>query len=137
MRSADVVAAARGWLGVPYRHQGRSREGVDCIGLVLVVLAQGRALPPGFRDAFAYSRLPQAGMLEREVGARCQRIAAPVPGSIGLFRWKREAQHVAIMTGDGLVHAYESVGEVVEHGYRGNWPRRAVSFWLLPGVLYV
>ena len=33
----DIVAAARGWLGVPWRHQGRSRAGVDCVGLVVVV----------------------------------------------------------------------------------------------------
>jgi cell wall-associated NlpC family hydrolase len=36
---ADVVTAARLWLGVRYRHQGRSREGVDCIGLPVCVRA--------------------------------------------------------------------------------------------------
>lgn len=38
---ADVVAEARSWVGVPFRHMGRDRRGVDCIGLVVVV---GRAL---------------------------------------------------------------------------------------------
>ena len=34
MRAA-VVAAARGWLGTPYRHQASVRgEGADCLGLV-------------------------------------------------------------------------------------------------------
>ena len=28
-----VVAEARTWIGVKWRHQGRTREGVDCIGL--------------------------------------------------------------------------------------------------------
>ena len=34
MRAA-IVAAARGWLGTPYRHQASVRgEGADCLGLV-------------------------------------------------------------------------------------------------------
>jgi hypothetical protein len=34
-RRVGVVAAARGWLGTPYRHQASVRgEGADCLGLV-------------------------------------------------------------------------------------------------------
>jgi cell wall-associated NlpC family hydrolase len=36
-----IIAAARSWLGVPWRHQGRTRQGVDCAGLVVLV---GRGL---------------------------------------------------------------------------------------------
>jgi cell wall-associated NlpC family hydrolase len=32
-----IVSAARSWLGVPWRHQGRTRQGVDCAGLVVLV----------------------------------------------------------------------------------------------------
>lgn len=39
MTGADIVAEARTWIGVPFRHQGRSREGVDCIGLPVCVRA--------------------------------------------------------------------------------------------------
>jgi len=37
---ADVVHAARSFIGCRYRHQGRSREGVDCIGLPVLVRAE-------------------------------------------------------------------------------------------------
>lgn len=37
---ADVVRAARSFIGCRYRHQGRSREGVDCIGLPVLVRAE-------------------------------------------------------------------------------------------------
>jgi hypothetical protein len=34
-RRALIVAAARGWLGTPYRHQASVKgEGADCLGLV-------------------------------------------------------------------------------------------------------
>lgn len=39
MTGADIVAEARTWIGVPFRHQGRSRDGVDCIGLPVCVRA--------------------------------------------------------------------------------------------------
>jgi hypothetical protein len=39
MTGADVVTAARTFIGVRYKHQGRSREGVDCIGLPAMVRA--------------------------------------------------------------------------------------------------
>jgi cell wall-associated NlpC family hydrolase len=36
-----IVDTARGWLGVPYRHQGRRKDkGVDCVGLIIGVGAE-------------------------------------------------------------------------------------------------
>ncbi len=40
MTGADVVRVARGFIGVRYRHQGRSRDGVDCVGLPICVRAE-------------------------------------------------------------------------------------------------
>ena len=41
--AAAVVAAARRWLGTPYRHQASVRgEGADCLGLVRGVWREGR-----------------------------------------------------------------------------------------------
>ena len=35
MKRADIVQAARGWLGTPYQHQASRRgSGTDCLGLV-------------------------------------------------------------------------------------------------------
>jgi cell wall-associated NlpC family hydrolase len=52
---ADIVAAARGWIGVPWRHQGRSRAGVDCVGLIVVVC---RELGLSDYDSTVYGRDP-------------------------------------------------------------------------------
>ena len=40
MTGADVVRVARSLLGVRYTHQGRSRAGLDCIGLPVLVRAE-------------------------------------------------------------------------------------------------
>ena len=33
--NADILAHARGYLGTPWVHQGRSSAGLDCLGLAL------------------------------------------------------------------------------------------------------
>lgn len=135
MTPEAVIAEARTWLGVPYRHQGRTRLGIDCVGLPIVV---GQALglwPPRFEIA-NYGRLPSAELAER-VQAHCQRIPQAIPGALIMIAWTRTAAHVAICTGTTMIHAYESVGRVVEHGYRGRWIRMTHSAWVLPGVRYV
>lgn len=56
MTGAEIEMEARSFIGVRYRHQGRSREGVDCIGLpVLVRERLGLATPP---VALNYAPLP-------------------------------------------------------------------------------
>lgn len=130
----DLNAAARGWVGVPFAHQGRTRQGVDCVGLPIVILQQLGVLPARF-EVPAYGRLPSAELIERLM-AHCVRLPAPVPGTLVAVAWTKTAAHVAICTGDTLIHAYESVGRVVEHGYRGRWIRLTHSAWALPGVSY-
>jgi cell wall-associated NlpC family hydrolase len=134
MSPEQVVSEARGWVGVPFRHQGRDGHGIDCVGLPIVV---GRALgifPPAF-DTAVYGRLPTGELVDR-VKAHCRPIPAAVPGSLIVIAWTKVAAHVAICAGETMIHAYESVGKVVEHGYRGRWIRMTHSVWALPGVRY-
>jgi len=53
----EVVAAARSWIGVRWQHQGRTRHGIDCVGLVVVVC---RELGISDYDSMAYGRDPDA-----------------------------------------------------------------------------
>ena len=130
-----MILAARGWVGVPFRHQGRDRRGVDCVGLIIAVGAE-LGLPCGAVDMRSYGRLPLGGMLESAVAEHGIPVAEPEAGAVVLCRFARSIQHVALCTGPTLIHAYEGVGKVVEHGFRGKWERRAVSAWRLPGVSY-
>lgn len=132
----DVVAHARSWLGVPFVHQGRSRFGVDCIGYLAAMSAELgaseslKALPNN------YARNPQAlladafRMLSKQIPLQ--------PGAVILIKWplSKFASHVAIYTGTSMIHCYEAVGKVVEHGYSTPWPERTQSLWAIPGVSY-
>ena len=37
VKRSDIVTTARTWLGVKWQHQGRTRNGIDCAGLVDII----------------------------------------------------------------------------------------------------
>lgn len=115
-------------------HQGRSPDGIDCVGVPIWVCSQLGILPDEVRKA-NYGRIA-TGALLLELQKFCVRLDDPEVGCLIAFKWPGEqtAGHVAIMTDYGIVHAYRNHGGVKEHGYRAKWPGWADSFWRLPGV---
>ena len=135
--SAEVVREARTWVGVPFRHQGRDRSGVDCGGIIAVVLRELGALPDGF-DLVGYPHRQSVESIEPNIQAHCTVLPEPVPGALIAIRFQRTITHVGIYTDtDTLIHALEKHGRVIEHGFRGMWKTRyAAGYWALPGVRY-
>lgn len=72
---AQLVAAARSWVGVPTFHHGRDRAGgVDCLGLIL-----GVAEATGYPGAIVippYGRLPSSSVLIEAMDAHMLPIPA-------------------------------------------------------------
>lgn len=132
--ASDVVAAARGYLGVPFRHQGRSRAGVDCAGLV-IRLAADLQLP--IQDYRAYGRLPRSDTLLRVMREQCiEWRGIRQPGLIALMRFEREPQHLAVIAEGTIIHALSTSRRVVEHRLDQLWAARIVGLFALPGVSY-
>ncbi len=127
MTPADFIAAARSYVGVPFRHQGRTRHGVDCIGLVVCAARDaGLALV----DRTDYPRDPN-GLLPVEMARQFAAVETGQGGDILLMRFRGEPQHVAILAGETLIHGYASIGRVVEHGLDAKWRRRIVAAYRL------
>jgi cell wall-associated NlpC family hydrolase len=138
----ELIAQARELVGVPWIHQGRTRLGVDCIGLV-VLAAKNAGL-----DIFAAARVTPVRRYSREASPElcslvdrcCEKIDSPIPGCIALFRFPRELypKHFAIIAENGtMIHAEaKSRSRVIEHGYRSLWLKRTDGLYKLPGVRY-
>jgi len=135
--TADLlVTAARGWLGVPFMHQGRSSAGVDCAGLVICLGRDLGQLPADF-DVNGYTRQPDGSMF-----AHCAERLLPSParvGAVALMRFTDEPQHLGILVpyrhgGLAIVHALQSAGRVVEHRLDANWRARIVRCFSFPGI---
>lgn len=138
----EVVAAARRWIGVRWRHQGRTRDGVDCVGLIISVardaaLVDEEALQRIERQTAGYGRYPIGGSLKAALDAELTSVASPQPGDVVLLRLAGELRHVGIVGehpagGYSLIHS-NSVAprKVIEH----VMPAGVVACaYALPGV---
>ena len=156
-----IVAEARTWLGVPWRHQGwRRTTGCDCVGLVRGV---GHAL--GLIDAsdenpanarfIGYAREPDPALMRDALDLHLVAIerrpdrAGGVgeiagPGDVLWLRFAGGPRHLAILAqpapgldpgSEHVIHALESVGKVVEHRLDARWAQRCIAAWRFPGTL--
>lgn len=148
----DVIAQARTWMKVPYKHHGREKSiAVDCAGLVIGV---GRELQLMDHNDFAYGEWPKADyllrecdkVLEQEVLAKeagedavLQHVA---PGKVLVMysRSPREAQHMGIVGEHNgrltLIHAFSKRDMVVEQGLDNFWRKRILGVYRYPKVEY-
>lgn len=137
----QLVASARSLKGLPWRHQGRTLAGVDCGGFIDLATRLAGLSIEKYVGALAptnYSRA--ASPVLYELTARYfERVAAPCPGCMVLFKFDGEAhpKHYGLVTYDGyVIHADARHGGVVEHGLRPPWSRWVHSYWKIPGVSY-
>lgn len=140
--AGEIVADARTWIGTPMLHAGRNRQGLDCVGLLVMVLHD---LGISDWDDRQYSRVVNPERMVREIELFCDPVwrradgaagdprAAMRTGDVLHFEIQRYEQHCGIYAGGPgngtLIHAYESVGKVVEHELTEKWARRIVGVY--------
>jgi NlpC/P60 family putative phage cell wall peptidase len=130
-----VVAAARAWLGTPYRHQASTLgAGCDCLGLVRGVWRTLHGGEPWAVPPYGAG----LGSATPALGEAAQRWLLPAegfgPGRVILFRLRRTlpSAHCAILVGQGrFVHAQERIG-VVEADLTEAWRRRIAGVFAFP-----
>ena len=120
------IAEVRSYIDVRFRHQGRSRRGVDCAGLLLASMA---AIGRPIVDLDAYGREPLGdglrGMLVANLGETVPKDEMR-PGDVALMRFRGEPTHVGLIGdyaygGFSLIHSYAEVKKVVEHRIDEEW----------------
>ena len=130
MTPGTIIAAARACLGTPFRHLGRAPgKALDCAGLAVAV---ARTLCLAVDDRDAYARTPANGLLEAMLDAQpCLKrvFRAPQAGDLLLMRFTGDPQHLAICAGETIIHAWQTVGKVVEHRFTDLWKSRVVRVY--------
>lgn len=130
-----VTTEARTYIGTRWVHQGRSRDGIDCAGLVVEVARTTHGNTFDVRD---YA--PQAQ--DETMLALCDRLMDRVPnteiqpGDVVVIRYDNQ-RHMAIV-GDypapgalSLIHASSKHGKVVEHRLDSVWRRLIMAAFRL------
>ena len=132
MQPEIIVAAARGWIGTPYRHLSATRgAGCDCLGLVRGVWAELYGSLPPVPNYRADTRD------HRDLLAAAEERLEPAPlgpGVIVLFRLGALPRHCGILvSGTRFIHAQEQIG-VAEANLTEGWARRIVGCFAFPEI---
>lgn len=137
-----IVAAARGWVGTPYRHQAACRgAGCDCLGLVRGVWREICGAEPERPPAYSMDWSEPARQEALWQAAARHLVAKPLcdeaAGDVILFRMREGsvAKHLGVVAELGaratFIHAYSGHG-VVETALSAPWRRRIVARFAFP-----
>lgn len=141
MKRAEIVEAARGWIGTPYRHQASLKgAGCDCLGLVRGVwrelVGDEPETPPPYTPNWAEATGEET-LLEAARRHLDEIVLSEAgAGDVLIFRMGTgvPAKHCGVLTGNGsVVHAYWGRA-VVETRFARWWQRRAVAAFRFDGV---
>lgn len=135
---AQIVEEARSYLGTKWVHQGRTRQGVDCAGLVVRV---GNGLGLIQYDRSDYQRNPNGSAFLhyfKDGGGVQKPILEAKPGDILVLREGAYPCHTALVgeksTGLTIIHAFVTRKAVVEEPLVGAWLAKRVACFQYPGV---
>jgi NlpC/P60 family putative phage cell wall peptidase len=137
MTRDEIVAAARGWIGTPYRHQASLKGiGCDCLGLLRGVWrellgTEPESVPPYTRD---WAEAGGRELLLEVASRHLVRVEAVRPGDVLLFRWRARlpAKHCAIVGEPGtMIHAHEGAS-VAEVAIAPFWSRQIAAAFAFP-----
>jgi cell wall-associated NlpC family hydrolase len=158
-KRADVIRAARAYIGTPFRHQGRLKGvAVDCAGVVMCVAEElgirdkhGEPIlrntcinyPPNWIGNEAHEECKKR-LITRIEPFHVSRFGEIVPGDVVTMTFSaREGNttHAAIVTLQNgriaVVHAYNGMGtesRVIENPIDGKWMRRIRGVFYFPGL---
>lgn len=146
----QIVESARSWIGTPYKHQfSVSQAGCDCLGLIRGVYRDNIGEEPEKAPAYSPS-WGEAGRKELMLEVAHKHLIKSesdvlLPGQVLFFRMREGmmVKHCGIVgkapfdadNPGTMIHAYNTVGGVVEHGIVPFWTRKLVEVFDYPGVV--
>lgn len=113
-------------MGVPTRKDGRSRQGVDCLGLILCVYQEvGADLGPFLSRA----RQQDKDRMEHLSDGRFVSVTDRRPGDVMIMQSLKasEPHHFGLYTGSSVIHAHSKYGKVIEQALDVNMELRIVD----------
>lgn len=148
-----IIMMAESLVGTPYKDMGRTRTGLDCLGLVkMVPIWCGIVSEDDIEDEpTTWGEYHEPGQLRGVFGRYLTKVSlrsnleGAHPGDVALFLGRlprmggREAAHSGILVsgsgdGFGLIHAEETKGEVTKVDWTRAYNQFLVGVYCYPGV---
>lgn len=138
MSAAALLEAARAYVGVPFRHLGRSRTGLDCVGLLLVAAADA-GIPA--EDPGAYDRGHRGWDMLAWLGARYDRLQLSEARDGDILVFNSQDTHYPCHVGlrstrdlrPAVIHAQAGRGAVLEERLHWHLQRQLIAAFRLKG----
>lgn len=135
--SGRLAKAAQDLIKTPFQRQGRTREGLDCVGLVLMA-AQSVGVDLSAHDETTYGAQPNPVRLRQRLDAAFNQAQSLGVGSVLLINIPDiGTTHVGVVAERNgvltFVHASDSRGEVIEHRLDGATRKKINTIYELKG----
>lgn len=122
------------YIGLPFRDHGRDASGLDCWGLVRLVMAEQRGVAlPSFATSYKHST--DTDGISRLIGQETQNwrpIAAghEQEGDVIVLRVRGKPMHVGMVLGDRhMLHVEYGVNSTIDRYDRPRWAERICGFY--------
>jgi len=131
----NICNAAFDLVGTPYRHQGRSKHGIDCGGLVVLTGRKVGLIPENWDIKYYVQSEVLVKYTPRfQEIARLNPVVEIRPGQILLFKMGGAPRHFGIMTRfNKFVHCDMQHGTIVSR-LNDKWRRRIYQTWTFKGL---
>jgi len=134
---SDIVEAARMYLDCPWRHQGRSEQGIDCAGVIVCALRDVGLPAPDRTD---YQRRTAGTRFIKHFEKHGIRISVGEmrPGDVAVFREPAFPCHTALVSEKNgqrhMIHGHLRRRKVVEELFDGYWEQYLIAVFRVPGL---
>lgn|GEM_PF-2795110 len=137
----DIISQARKYIGAPYLHQGRNKNGIDCVGLLIRVAHDLYISDYDIRD---YSDVPSGRFMRLELQRiliKKELVEAMIADVLHIC-YEYEPQHLAfvssvspmrIIHSDSMARSKEYVNGRVVESYVSDLKIRGI--YSIPGVI--
>ena len=132
----NIIEEARTYVGVRWQHQARTRNAVDCVGLIVNI---SRTYKLADYDNATYRRAYTSDRItEHFIKAGCTPIACSKaqPSDILIVKDESWPCHCVILAEnkETIIHSHALRRKVVEELYSEYWIKRTMSAWRFPEV---
>lgn len=123
------------YIGLPFRDRGRDRSGVDCWGLVRLVLQEkfSVAVPSfdaDYQSTLDAERISRKIIEERERGWQRVEYAARAAGDVICIRMRGQEMHVGlVLNANRMLHIEQKISSCHEDYTGQRWKNRITGFY--------
>jgi cell wall-associated NlpC family hydrolase len=134
----DIPSWVESYIGLPFKEHGRDRDGVDCWGLVRLVLAEQFNIDlPAYVAGYASTEdaADIARLIRGEMGPWVEVSQSNTrPGDAALMRLQAQPCHVSVIVAPGwMLHVEDGVDSCLDRYDGARWSRRVVGIFRYQG----